>query len=210
MADQDWEFRKMALEADFDRVKVVHDARIELAKGAVERAANGAEFVRNAAAGVVTIYTLVVGVAFGIEAGQTMLPVSGLVPALFLGAALTFASAYMAWLGHGQPVKAPKPDGSLSVMEERRINAFVEWANAIALNRAYFLHAAVLSLGVGGALLPAPFFSRDFDLRLFGALLGAVLIIPVLTARVVKIGGQQRPLAGSTSNSTAGGNLKAE
>ncbi len=181
--DRDWEFRKIAWEADYDRAKVIHDARVELAKGAVARAAAGAEFVRNAATGVVTIYTAVLGVRFGIVAGQTNLPVSGLIPALFLGLALTLATTYMAWLGRGQRVNPPMPSASLPVMEERRLQAFIEWASTIALNRAYFLHTAVLSLGVGVALLPAPFVSNEFNPWLFVAMLAGVLLIPVATAR---------------------------
>jgi hypothetical protein len=181
--DQDWEMRKLAWTAEFDRAKVIHDSRVELAKGAVARAAAGAEFVRNAAAGIVAIYQLILGLAFGIAAGQHPLPISGVLPALFLGLAVTFASAYMAWLSKAPAVPGPIPAAALSVYEARRLNAFTDWVSKLALDRVYALHAAVLALGVGTVVLPAPFIGADLTASVLVGAAGllVVLVGPALT-----------------------------
>lgn len=183
--DQDWEMRKLAWTAEFDRAKVIHDSRVELVKGAVARAAAGAEFVRNAATGIVAIYQLILGLAFGLAAGQKALPISGLLPAVFLGLAITFASAYMAWLSRAPAVPAPVPAAALSVYEARRLNAFTDWVSKLVLDRAYALHAAVLALGVGTALLPAPFVGADLTASIVVGIAGLVIVLagPLFTKK---------------------------
>jgi hypothetical protein len=64
----------------------VHQARVDVAKDAVSRSRAAADFVRNAAAALVTIYTGVIGATFAVT--KEPLPERGLVPALFLGAAI--------------------------------------------------------------------------------------------------------------------------
>jgi hypothetical protein len=144
-------------EAEAALNKAVHDARLEVAKAAIDRGQSGAEFVRNAAAAIVTLYTGVLGVTFATTKDETPFPARGLAPAVFLGLALVCASAYAALLTQAPQIAAPRPHSQLPVFQERRLNAFVEWVSKIAMARVYFLHAAVISLGVGVLLLPVPF-----------------------------------------------------
>lgn len=184
--DQDVALRTLAWTAEYDRAKVIHDARVELAKGAVARAQAGAEFVRNAATGIVTIYQGVLALTFGIAAGQHTIPVSGLLPAVLLGLALTFACAYMAWLSVPPAVASPEPSASLQVYEARRLNVFSRWVSGIAMDRAYALHAAVLALGAGVVLLPVPFLGLDNDMTrgLAVVALAVVFLGPLVTKRI--------------------------
>jgi hypothetical protein len=136
--DEDWEAEKAGIEAEIALFKAIHDARVEVGKGAIERGQAGAEFVRNAAATIATLYTGILGFIFGKEAfaepAALELPVRGVIPAFFLGFALAAAAFYVAYLTRSPSVDAPKPSSSYRVLAERRVNVFVDWATQIALN----------------------------------------------------------------------------
>jgi hypothetical protein len=165
--------------------KSIHDARLEVAKAAIERGQSGAEFVRNAAAAIVTLYTGILGLAFAATDPAKPLPPRGVAAAVFLGLALAFASAYAALLTSTPAAKAPTPHAQLEVFQERRLNAFVDWVSAIAFGRLYFLHASVLALGAGVLFLPAPFLavSDCAVVVVAGVGLLATLLVPFRTAR---------------------------
>ena len=63
--DEDWQREKVDWDADVALYKTIYDARVEVLKGTIARAQAGAEFVRNGAAGIVTLYTGVLGLVFG-------------------------------------------------------------------------------------------------------------------------------------------------
>jgi formate-dependent nitrite reductase membrane component NrfD len=183
------EFLKLGFQAEIDSElstsKAIHDARVEVAKATIERGRAGAEFVRNAAAAIVTLYTGVLGVAFAATENGTPLPARGLVPAVFLGLALASASAYAALLASVPAPNAPIPHADLEIFQERRLDAFIRWVTRIALGRVYFLHASVLMLGMGVLFLPAAFLDIASWL-VFGT--GAVallvaLLLPLVTTR---------------------------
>ena len=178
----DLERNKVAWDAEYDRDKVIHDARVELSKSALERARQGAEFVRNAAAAIGTLYTGVLGFAFSVE--KAKLPDRGVVPALFLGLSLVLAAAYVAYLQPPEASEAPTPHSSLREMQKRRVNAFADWVSDQVLDRAFALRASVLSLGGGLLFLPAAFLSVS-DVTTFIAG-GIVALIVLLAALLLK------------------------
>lgn len=151
------ELQKSAQATEDELAKAVHAARLEIGKTAIDRGIGAAEFIRNAAAAIVTLYTGVLGVAFATGEDSTPLPARGIVPAVFLGLAITCAAGYVALLAKADQTSAPKPHSSLPIFQERRLNAFIEWTSKIALDRVRFLHSAVLSLGLGVLLLPVAF-----------------------------------------------------
>jgi hypothetical protein len=57
-----WERERAAWSAEYADSQLVHQARIEVAKETVARAYSAADFVRNAAASIVTLYTGVLGI----------------------------------------------------------------------------------------------------------------------------------------------------
>jgi hypothetical protein len=173
-AERDAERQKAAWDAEYALRKTVHDTRLEVAKAAIERGRAGAEFVRNAAAAIVTLYTGILGVAFATSAGAERLPARGVAPAVFLGLAVALSTAYVAFLTRAPSIQAPAPHSSLSVSQERRLNAFSDWASRITLSGAYFLHSAVVSLGWGVLLLPAPFLRVNNGLVWIVAAIGLV------------------------------------
>jgi hypothetical protein len=179
------ELRKAQFDAEHALAKSVHDARLEVAKAAIDRGHRGAEFVRNAAAAIVTLYTGILGVAFATGEDATPLPSRGVVPAVFLGIAVATASAYVGLLRRDPDTPPPVPHSTLSIFQERRLRSFVELASKIALSRAYFLHASVISLGFGVLLLPAPFIAlANWVVFVLAAVaLLAALLLPVATTR---------------------------
>lgn len=178
-----WELEKAELEAEHALAKIIHDARVEVSKSAVERGRSAADFVRNAAAGLITLYTAILGLSF--SATKTRLPIRGVVPAVLLGLAIVFATAYVAWLKKAPSVPAPVPHASLSEYQERRLNSFTMWASSVALGRAYALHAAVLSLGLGAIFLPLPFLAVDnwISFVALGISLVLIIAIPLISTR---------------------------
>lgn len=167
--------------------KAIHDARIELAKSAIERGRAGAEFVRNAAAGIVTLYTAILGLAFSVTKDAQASPIDavGIVPAIFLGVALVLATAYVALLGKEPVMPAPLPHSNFRTMQERRLSAFTNWASSLALSRVLFLHASVIALGFGVLFLPVAFLDvSSSPVGLATALaLALTAIVPFLTTR---------------------------
>jgi hypothetical protein len=148
-----------AWQAEYALEKMFQEARIDVAKKGIERANAGAEFVRNAAAAIGTIYMGVVGATYGAAEKSLHAPARAIIPAIFLGLALVFAAVYVAYLSRASPTPAPEADSRLRVYQERRITAFTDWVAAYTLNRAYWLHTAVFSLAFGVAALAAPFVS---------------------------------------------------
>jgi hypothetical protein len=179
--------RSMAYATEYDRAKTIHDQRVTVVMAAFERAQAGAEFVRNAAAGILAVYQAVLGLAF--VAKDRPLPVSGVIGSVFLAIALVGATAYMAWLSPGTPGVPPAPSASLKEYQDRRLNAFSAWVSSAVLARAYFMHAAVVSLFLGAVALPLPFITiKGLDLNdpqvtivvVIGGL-ASVALAPVLT-----------------------------
>ena len=179
------DLRKSTQEAEDALNKSVHDARVEVAKAAIDRGTGGAEFVRNAAAAIVTLYTGLLGVTYATSEQATRFPARGIAPAVLLGLALACATAYAAMLSETPDSAAPTPHSDLTTFQERRLNVFVGWASDIAMSRAYFLHASVFALFFGILLLPVPFIEIADGLVIFFGIVFFLLsvLLPHRTAQ---------------------------
>jgi hypothetical protein len=146
---------------------------------AVSRSRSAADFVRNSAAALVTLYTGVIGATFAVT--KQPLPSRRLVPVL----ALVFAAAYTGFATRPRYMPVPALPTNLLDRELRRLNAFVEWANAVVIRKLYRLHAAVISLGFGAIMLPTPFLGwSNTTVRLSAALAAAVtLVVPAMSTK---------------------------
>jgi hypothetical protein len=136
-----------------------HDAMIDVASGGVDRARQGAEAIRTAAAAVGVLYTGVLGLAFSAD---DPLPLRGLVSAVFLALAIVFATSYVA----RQPktveestAEWPQDTGILSADFEARTSTFITWVREASIQGRNLLRAAILALGFGIAFLPTAFIS---------------------------------------------------
>lgn len=146
---------KATMDASYASIAAFHDALIDVSKGSIERARTGAETVQKAAAAIATLYTGVLALAFSVA--ERPLPSRGLVPAILLGWAIVWATAYLAYISKSGGVDRPKPTSAFADGAMRRSEAFIRWAQSGALNRAYALRVSVVSLAFALALLPAPF-----------------------------------------------------
>lgn len=135
--DADVEIHKSTLTHEQELEKAVHAAYIEIAKGQIDRIQVRADFVQKAAATIVTLYTGVLTLVFAVE--KNPLPVRGLIPAIFLGLAIVFSATYFAFVT--RPKNMPHAEASVFLPEKqrRRLDRFIEWSRAPALQRRYFL-----------------------------------------------------------------------
>src|SRR5207248_73267 len=97
-------------------------------------------FVRVGAGAVVSLYTGVIGATFAVT--KSSLPSRALVPGVFLGAAIVFATGYVAFATRPRPTPESAPTTDLIERERRRVNAFVDWMNEIVGRRVYALQAS--------------------------------------------------------------------
>jgi len=195
-----WELDKAEAAAEHALQKSIHDARVAVAQSAIERSYKGAEFVRLSAGVIATVYTGIAGLTFAAQEARS-LPPRGIVPGIFLGLALVLATAHAAWLTKAPSTPAPVPHSSFPEYQDRRLNTFVRWCSGIALQRAYVLHAAVLSLGAGAVFLPSPFVSMPEApvWIVAGALLVTIFLVPLQTANVAL-----RPSRGGRGSAPSG------
>jgi hypothetical protein len=191
--DAQLDVRKKRVDAEIERTKLERSAEIDIlqgfaetyrdiAKGAIQRARDGADAVMKASAAVATVYTGVLGFVFAADGKP--LPTRGIVAPLFLGAAVVLATAYLAFL-RADSGTVDKPGAR--ALEQKVVlwgNALAQIARSIAYRRAFTMRAAVLALGVGLACLPLPFIQvgspgtqDDGPVAFWSVLIGAVITI---------------------------------
>ena len=145
------------------RTQDLNSAYLDVAKGQIGRIQARATFVAQAAGAIGTIYTAILGLAFGfIHGSQRPVPATGIIPAIFIGLALVLAGAYAcSSYIEEEPASVasdPSEHPSEQALVEQR-NAFIDWTTKIVKKRLYFLHASLISLGFGVIFLPAAFLS---------------------------------------------------
>jgi hypothetical protein len=148
------------LESELELYRQFHTALAEGAKTAIDRSRTAAETVQKAAAGILALYTAVLGVSFSVA--DNPLPSRGVLPALFLGTAVAFSTAYLAYLSKPRSVPAPAPQSSFRSAAMARTRTFLQWAGAPVSRRSYWLRASVIALGVSLMFIPAPFVGGSF------------------------------------------------
>jgi hypothetical protein len=146
---------KADLDADRAADAAFNQAVAEVAKGAIDRARAGADFVQKAASAVFALYTGALALAFSV--GDHPLPLRGILPSIFLGLAIALSSGYLAYLTDASSVSDPQPVEGTAQAQLERTRTFIAWVHASVVNRSVFLRAAVMALGVGVFVLPAPF-----------------------------------------------------
>jgi hypothetical protein len=142
---------------ELELYKEFHKALVEGARSAIDRSRTAAETVQKAAAGILALYTAVLGVSFSVA--ENPLPSRGVLPALFLGAAVAGSTAYLAYLSKPRGVPGPTPQSSFRAAAMARTRTFLQWAGAPVSRRSYWLRASVIALGVSLMFIPAPFIS---------------------------------------------------
>jgi hypothetical protein len=159
---------------------LVYNAYIEVAKGQVERARAGADFVQKTAAAISSAYVAILGLSF--VAAKTPLPVRGIAPTFFLGLSIFLAAAYLAYITKPQEVESPNLGSNNVINQIERRRAFIRWVTSAVISRKYFLQTSIISLGFGVFFLPAPYLnlSDNFVLTLIVISLLLTFLIPAL------------------------------
>lgn len=171
---------------EYKLLQAAHNAYFEVAKGQVDRVAASAELVLKAASAIATIYTSVLGLSFVVNQQVTnVLPGRGLVPAMFLGLSIVLAIAFRAYITKPDPIQEPAADELIPVRQRKRRNTFILWARRGAMTHRYWLQTAVISLGVGVALLPMPYLHLSYWMNPLVVLGGLALTfgVPWLLSR---------------------------
>lgn len=160
--------------------QAVHNAYIEVAQTTVNRSRDGAKFVERAAATIGAAYTAILALTYTAGGNKPHpLPVSGIVPMIFLGGAIVLAAIYLDYLIKGKPFSPPKDQLLLPEYQAQRMIVFLTWAINIAYLRRYFLQASIFSLGFGVLFLPVAYLSWS-DTIIFVLAIGAAILVIVL------------------------------
>lgn len=178
-AAADVETAKAAWAAEYAHRQAVDNAYLDVTKGAIDRAQARAQFIQTAAASIATVYAGILALSFKVEGtspGTQALPVQGILPTVFLGLAIVLVTVYLGWIGRQRAEAGPQPGASLLQDQERRVDAFIEWASALIVPRLYFLHASIVSLAIGVSLLPLAYIRMPVQ---------AILVVGIAAAIVV-------------------------
>jgi hypothetical protein len=165
-------------EAEIELVKAVHDAYIEVTKGSLDRSLKRAEYLVTVTTGITGVYTALLGLVYSVGKDGTPnpLPPRGVIPVVFLGLGLILSAFYMAFLRRTTIKAALLPTGIGGTLPEERLRTFFTWTFSGVLDRAWALRMAVVSLGLGLALLPLPFLAiNHHDTRNYTIAAAAVL-----------------------------------
>jgi hypothetical protein len=167
------------------RAQDLNSAYLDVAKEQIGRSQARATFVAQAAGAIGTIYTAILGLAFGfIHGSEKPVPATGIIPAIFIGLALVLAGAYACSSYIVEKPASVASDPSEQALIEQR-NAFIVWTSKIVTQRLYFLHASLISLGFGVIFLPAAFLSiSEIVVWIIAFLL--FCSIPVIVLRINK------------------------
>lgn len=169
----------------------VYAARLEVAKGTIDRARARAEFIEKAAAAIASLYTGVLALVFTVTGSAdttpaNRLPSRGVLPAAFLGLAIVLSVVYLAFITRGQGVTGAASKGNPRDDQKDELDAFVRWTSTTALRRREFLQAAVLSLALGVVFLPVAFLDINNNAAFYaaGGAIVTSLVVLVVIARV--------------------------
>jgi hypothetical protein len=181
------ERQKMDWNNEHTQAQAVNSAYLDTAKGALDRAAAKASFVQGAAVAIGTVYTGILGFSFAAKTGEgTPLPITGIVPALFFGLAIFFATVYSSFMTKVEDVQVRSDNGTLPDKQRQRRNTFIDWISKTVFQRRWALQASVISLGYGVALLPLPYLTTSGaeSIAIAGILAGIGILLLLLSKRI--------------------------
>lgn len=138
----------------------VEAAQIDVLKSSVERARDSGKTIQTAATGIATLYTGAAALVFSVS-DKKPLPLRGILPVLFLGAAIIFATVYLAWLGPASRVGPFPVTNDATGLRIERVKWFNNWVSLSILKKAWALRLATLYLAAGLVFLPVAFVAVD-------------------------------------------------
>lgn len=127
----------------------------EVAKEQINRATARAQFIQTAAAAISSAYAAILALSFSVT--DRPLTAQGVAPTIFFGLSVVLVAVYLAFFTRPATLPPPRPQPRLADVQRERRDAFIRWTNSSVLVRVQWLHAAIISLGLGVALLPVAF-----------------------------------------------------
>jgi hypothetical protein len=155
------------------------DTLATLTVGSVERARVGAQFLQTAASAIAVLYTGLLGAIFVADQAA---PTRSIIPLLFLGAAITLATAYLAFVGPGKGISRPRFDNVPSEDPWVRLDYINTWVREVTLPRAWALRGGVVTILIAVLFLPVPIIQFPTGLPLLTALHIAADSAPAATS----------------------------
>lgn len=86
-----------------DADKSYYQSMLDAAKGSIDRARSAAQLVQQAAAAVGTICAGILGLVFSVSG--RLLPIRGVIPALFLGFSIGLSTVFIAFMSSGKRIE---------------------------------------------------------------------------------------------------------
>ena len=172
---------KAQFDAEFGLRKVYFGEILDFAKSSADRARAGAEFLEKTIGAIALLYTGLLALVF--SATDNPLPAIGIIPAGFLGLALTLDAAYLAYISRpsgGPPT--PRHTGVHLGDQYLRTAHYVDWVSATVMNRRYAIKAAIFALGFAVLFLPVPFITSPYGDNEGAQLEGSVQPVSALPA----------------------------
>ena len=143
-------------------------AYIQVAEGSLDRAVSRGQYITTAAGAIVTAYTTLLGVTYSSSSKITEIHPTALIPPVFLGTAIAFAVAYIAFLKQSAVPRSQsllafndrlffEGDSDNARALDARLKEFCEWTYGGVRDRSGYLHMSVYALAIGVAVLPISF-----------------------------------------------------
>lgn len=175
----------------------IYKGYIEVAKGVIDRSLKRADFIQKVSAAIATAYTGLLALSFSVEE-ESPLPITGILPLIFLGLSFLLAAAYVGYLSEPTGLKAEPSDGTTFISAQNAWRrTFIIWTRNAALKRRYLLQTAVVSLAVGLIALPAPYIEFS-SFRIWRYIVGGFLLTFLIPAIVSWLQRSSRQKSGSS------------
>jgi hypothetical protein len=176
--------------AQAQNVSSIVAAYIQVAQASLDRAISRGQYITTAAGAIVTAYTTLIGATYSSSSKLSVVNPTALIPPAFLGIAIVFAVAYIAFLKQSPSPKNLLLHGDHLYTEDDEIAAkdldyrlriFCYWTYGGVRDRSGYLHMSVYALAIGVALLPISFLklSGSDGWKILGAGLVALLAAAV-------------------------------
>ena len=159
MDDPAQKFQEKQWDAEIALLAAIQAGYIQAAQNSLTQMVARGTFITTVITALGGSYTALVGLVYGVGEHANPMPPRGVVPVIFLGIALLLSTVFMSFLRPGTMITDAGllETGIGGTIAEDRLQTFFAWTFSGVLARAWALRGAVISLGIGTALLPLPF-----------------------------------------------------
>jgi hypothetical protein len=191
--------------AESQMLGLILQGYIQVSQASLDRAVTRGTYMTTAAGAIATAFTALLAAKFSSSAGGQPLTPSAFIPILFLGAAIVFSVAYIAFLKQAEPrgdllsisgqLYESLDDGTATATNlDERLRRFCEWTYGGVRDRNGFLHLSVYAVAIGVVLLPIPFVRLSAGQQVSILIVGLLLLIGAFLILLKKTSVRFRPV----------------